>query len=210
MCATAARSPTRPASSRSARATYAWPPEAAASGLPLRCSRRTGLTGPDRTSTTSSSSATPAGAARTAACLATAGTAPSPSRPSRGAGDRQRNQARSTCCRWPSPRRTGRPTWPSCRATRSLRSTSSTPTRMASPGWACGGTPFLPSARCRWRSAACATRRRPSAAGTSAPRSGPATSPTPTGTTCCPRWRPCSGSTRCAIPPCGATAHSWR
>ena len=78
-------------------------------------------------------------------------------------------------------------------ATPCSRCRSATPATDGSPTLGCAGTPYPPSPTCAWRSAGSATRPHPSTAGTWAPRSAPATSPTPTATTCC-RGRRAAGA----------------
>jgi nitric oxide synthase oxygenase domain/subunit len=81
------------------------------------------------------------------------------------------------------------------------------PVTGGSKGSACAGTRSPPSRTCAWRSGASATRRRRSTAGTWAPRSAPATSPTSTATTSCRRSRGCSGSTwSWIVPPISGSA----
>ncbi len=120
-----------------------------------------------------------------------AATSSSPTTPARSAGSRPRRWGGSTCSRWWSRRRrlgrAGPAALRGAAGRRSSRSSWPTPTTRGSPNSACAGTRCRRSATCRWRSAASATRPRPSTAGTWAPRSAPATSPTPTATTCWPR-----------------------
>jgi len=74
------------------------------------------------------------------------------------------------------------------------------PAIRGSPSWGCAGTPCPPSPTCAWRSAASATRPRPSTAGTWAPRSAPATWPTSTATTWS-RWSPAGWASTPGVPP---------